>query len=361
MRIDVVAPLELASEDVQAWRTLQGVRPEFENPFLSPDWARAAASVSGPDRRNGRVLVVRDEAGAGVGFLPVRAGLFAALPIGAPMADYQALVAAPGVTVDPVELVRALRIPRLDFNHLLDGQPAFEPFVQGRACSQIIDISAGYEAYAAERRAGGHEILKDTAKKQRKLEREQDGIRFTAQSASQADFDTLLDWKRAQYRTTRQTDIFDAGWPLELLSGLFARPEPEFGGVLFTLHAGDKLIAAHFALRSRTVLHAWFIAHDAEFARYSPGVILIDHILRWASGAGVREVDLGPGDYRFKLQFANAVRNVTHGFVGVPSPASLVRGAQYQVRNAAESLPLGRVSALPGKAMRRLDLWRGLR
>jgi len=47
--------------------------------------------------------------------------------------------------------------------------------------------------------------------------------------------------------------------------------------------------------------------------------------------------------------------------VGVPSPAALMRGCAYGVRQAAEALPLGRVSALPGKAMRRLDLLRGLR
>jgi hypothetical protein len=50
-----------------------------------------------------------------------------------------------------------------------------------------------------------------------------------------------------------------------------------------------------------------------------------------------------------------------HGFVGVPSAASLLREAAYGVRRAAEALPLGAVSALPGKAMRRIDLIRGLR
>jgi CelD/BcsL family acetyltransferase involved in cellulose biosynthesis len=75
----------------------------------------------------------------------------------------------------------------------------------------------------------------------------------------------------------------------------------------------------------------------------------------------MRELDLGPGDYRFKLQLANRTRALAHGFVGGPSPSTLVRSIQYGLRNAAEALPLGRVSALPGKAMRRLDLLAGLR
>ena len=71
-------------------------------------------------------------------------------------------------------------------------------------------------------------------------------------------------------------------------------------------------------------------------------------------------LDLGPGDYQFKRSLANTGQWVTHGFVGLPSPSSLVREAAYGVRAAAEALPLGRVSALPGKAMRRLDVLRGL-
>ena len=46
---------------------------------------------------------------------------------------------------------------------------------------------------------------------------------------------------------------------------------------------------------------------------------------------------------------------------GRPSPSTLIRSAAYGVRAAAEALPLGRVSELPGKAMRRLDVIRGLR
>ena len=62
-----------------------------------------------------------------------------------------------------------------------------------------------------------------------------------------------------------------------------------------------------------------------------------------------------------KRELSNGGQWVTHGFVGLPSPALLARRAAYGVRRAAEALPLGRASALPGKAMRRMDVWRGLR
>jgi CelD/BcsL family acetyltransferase involved in cellulose biosynthesis len=361
MRIDVVAPPDLTPEDLAAWAEMQAADPSLANPFLSAHWPRACAEVDGPDRRSGRIAVVRDEAGQAQSFLSARLSKGAALPMGAPMSDYQALVARPGFAADPLALVRALETARFDFNHMLAEQAAFAPFSRGFGESQIVDISDGYEAYAAERKAGGHDILKDTAKKRRKMEREVGEGVFTALSASKDDFETLIAWKRAQYRATRQTDIFDAGWPLELLRNLHARDDADFRGALFTLHVGGRLAAAHYALFGGGVVHAWFIAHEADFAKYSPGVILIDEILKWGSANGVRQLDLGPGDYRFKFQLANATRTVAYGFVGVDPAASLVREAQYKVRTTVEALPLGRVSNWPGKAMRRVDLWRGLR
>jgi CelD/BcsL family acetyltransferase involved in cellulose biosynthesis len=89
--------------------------------------------------------------------------------------------------------------------------------------------------------------------------------------------------------------------------------------------------------------------------------MLFQDILRWMEQTPYSRLDLGAGDYRFKHELANAGQGVTHGFVGLPSPSALVRGAAYGMVRAAEALPLGTASDLPAKAMRRMDQWRGLR
>ncbi len=361
MEIEVASPLALSQDDVQAWTRLQD-ETELKSPFLSPQWVQACAGAGGPDASQARIAILR-EGGRAVGFMPARVSRATAMPVGAPMCDYQGVVAAPGLSVCPRRIIKALGVRRLDFSSLPQDQTAFGPFMHGRAESQVIDLSQGYDAYAAERRAAGTDILQDTAKKRRKLEREHGQVEVRALSTSQAAFDSLFAWKRAQYRASGQTDIFEAGWTRTLLQSLFeqgAAGAAGMGGGFFTLHAGGQLAAAHFALRRGDVLHAWFIAHDEAFARYSPGVILINEILKWAPGEGVRELDLGPGDYRFKQSLANVKRGVAHGYVGRPSAATLARALAYRVRDTAEALPLGRFSALPGKAMRRLDLMRGL-
>jgi CelD/BcsL family acetyltransferase involved in cellulose biosynthesis len=358
MKIDVVRPRDLTGEDIAAWVRLQG-DGVLRSPFLTPYWVQAVERAGGPDATGARVAILRD-AGAAVGFLPVRKGRFTALPLGAPLSDYQGLVAAADIAIDPRQLTNALGVQRIDFSSLLVEAPGLGGCARGQAVSHVMDLTGGYDAYGAGRAAAGTDILKDCAKKRRKLEREVGEVVFTAESASSADFEALVAWKRSQYAETRQTDVLGRGWTMRLLRDLHDRRDPELRGVLFTLHAGGKLAAAHYALVTQRVAHAWFIAHDCPMQRYSPGVILITEVARWAAEQGLAELDLGPGDYRFKVSLANRQRPVAHGYIGRLSPATLVRAAEYRVRQAAEALPLGRYSALPGKAMRRLDVWRGL-
>ena len=360
MDIEVVRPSGLSIEDQAVWSALQDADPALDSPFLSPGWSLAVERAQYLERGEVQIAVLR-EAGAARGFFPARVTGFTAMAAGAPMNDYQALVAERGAQLDTRRLIEALGVHRLDFPFMLADQTAFAPHMRGHGIAYVIDLSHGYSAYAAQRQAAGAGVLKDLDKRRRKAERETGPLVFTAHSRSRTDFDRLFAWKRAQLQATGQTDIFQTNWTMRLMLDLFARRDPDFGGVLFTLHIGGELAAAHFHLRGRHTIHAWIIAHDHAFERYSPGLLLFQDIARWMDQTPFRILDLGAGDYRFKQQLANRHRMVAHGFVGRPSPLSLLRQAQYGVRDAVERLPLGRISALPGKAMRRLDQWRGLR
>ncbi|MHB8528569.1 MAG: GNAT family N-acetyltransferase [Caulobacteraceae bacterium] len=360
MEIEILRPRLMAPELAERWTGLQESDPALRSPFLTPHWPKAVErALEHPDR--GLRIAVLHEGGKPRGFLGVRADAFAAMPPGAPMCDYQALVAEPGLRLDPRALVRALAVGRLDFSHMLAGRDGFARFAKGREVSWTVDVEAGYKAYAAGRRKAGLTVLKDLDKKRRKVEREVGPVRFTARSASREDFESLFDWKRAQLKGTGQVDIFAGGWPMRLMRDLFQRQQPGLEGVLFTLHVGHGLAAVQFHLAGTRVLHAWVIAHDAAFERYSPGMLLFQDILRWMDATPFVRLDLGVGDYRFKRELANGTVEVMHGFVGVRSRAALLRGAAYGVRRAAEFLPLGAVSDLPGKAMRRFDVLRALR
>jgi CelD/BcsL family acetyltransferase involved in cellulose biosynthesis len=359
VQIDVVRPWELTAFAVERWAALQAADPALDSPFLSPFWPRAVARAQGADSRL-RVAVLGGLADP-KGFIAAKVNAFTAMPAGAPMCDYQGLVAEPGLQIDPRRIAEAFGVGRFDFSQMLEDQALFAPLARGREDSHVIDVSGGYADYEAERKAAGVSALKDTDKKRRKAERDLGPVTFTAFSRSKSDFDQLVAWKQAQWQATGQTDLFAEGWPLPLVRSLFASRDPDFGGVLFTLHIGEELAAAQMNLRGGRNIHSWIISHDPKFERYSPGMLLFQDILRWMDDTPYSRLDLGAGTYRFKRELGNVQIGVTHGFIGAPSAAALLRETAYALRKAAESLPLGRMSELPGKAMRRLDLMRGLR
>jgi len=352
---DVARPSELSRGDLDAWRALQAAQPRLASPFLSPGWALAVEQAQG---EGVKVVLVR-EGGRLRAVMAARVGRWTALPAGAPLCDVQGLVAELGFEVDPGRIVRALGVRRLDFTQVPAVDPAFAAHIRGVQESYVIDLSDGWEGWVAARRAAGSGLFKDLGKKRRKLERRFGPLRFTALSQDPAALAQLIAWKRLKFARTRQTDLFAAGWPLVLLEALFAGEREGAQGGLFTLHAGERLIAAHLALLGGEVINGWINAHDDDAEDGSPGLLLFEDLLRWMDGRW-RELDIGPVDYGYKARFTDVRRSVGHGFVGAPGPATLVRAAEYGVRRAAERLPLGRVSAWPGKAMRRLDLWRAL-
>jgi CelD/BcsL family acetyltransferase involved in cellulose biosynthesis len=355
LSLDVARPSELGRAELDAWLGLQAARPDLQSPFLTPGWALAVERARG----GGVKAALAQEDGRLRAVLAACVGRGTAWPVGAPLCDVQGLVAEPGFDADPRALVRALGVRRYDFSHMAAACSSFAPFVRGEQPSFVVDLTQGFAAWAEEKKAGGSGLGKDLAKRRRKLEREIGPTRFTAFSSDREDLAQLIAWKRRKFAETRQTDLFAAAWPSALVEQLIAGEVEGVRAGLFTLHAGDRLVAAHLHLLSATVVHGWLIAHDEAAEACSPGRLLFEDLLRWMDGR-YRELDFGPVDYGFKARFANVQRPVGHGFTGAPSPAMLMRAAQYGVRRAAERLPLGRASAWPGKAMRRMDLLRAL-
>lgn len=358
MEIDVLRPRFLPPEMLARWRELQGRESAWDSPFLSPYWPRALERAQDGIDRGLRVVVLYHN-GRPQGFMAVRKGAFTAMAAGAPLASCEGFVAAPEIEPDPMRLLRKLGVQRFDFSNMLSSQPGFAAYARGGSVSCIIDLAGGYKAYAAEQRPKG--VLKELSVSRREAEREVGKITFTAGSTAKADLERLIELKRGQARADGETDIFAAGWPERLLKTLVGVNEPGFAGLLFTLRIGGQLAALQFHLAGERSLHAWMGAEEAPFARYSPGMVLTQHIMRWMDKTPYQRIDLGAGDAPHQRGFANAELPLMHGFVGRPSAASLMREAAYRLRRTAESLPLGSVSTLPGRAMQQADLMRGLR
>jgi CelD/BcsL family acetyltransferase involved in cellulose biosynthesis len=292
--------------------------------------------------------------------MAVRKGAYTAMPAGAPMADYQGLVADPAIAVEPERLVRALKVQRLDFTRLAASE-AFAPFGRAKSRSQVIEAPKGYRAYAAAQRKAGVKTIGELDELRAAADAAVGPLRFTPRSTSKGDLEQLIELARGEARAAGEADVFAAEWPLRLVRDLLAETRPGFGAKLFTLHLGDHLAAIQLCLAGEATLHAWIGAEIEALAPYQPGDLLAQDIVRWMDKQSYVRLDLGVGEGRPGARLANAGREVLDGYIGLPSTATFLRGAAYGLRRAVEALPLGGVSALPARAMRRHDLMRGLR
>ena len=109
MRVDTINPLALTGADIAAWRGFLAADPALTSPYLTPDWARLVAG----HRPDVRTVVWRNDDGAAAGFLAVQGSdPHAAMPVGGPVCDYQAVAGASGLDVSLA--ARALGVGRID-------------------------------------------------------------------------------------------------------------------------------------------------------------------------------------------------------------------------------------------------------
>lgn len=81
------------------------------------------------------------------------------------------------------------------------------------------------------------------------------------------------------------------------------------GWLLFTVVELDgKPLSFHFGFDYEGIVTWYKPSYDLEWAKYSPGLILVKHLIDYALNHGKRELDFTIGDEEFKQRFTNTVR-----------------------------------------------------
>jgi CelD/BcsL family acetyltransferase involved in cellulose biosynthesis len=327
-RVKVISGKAMDTALLHQWGALQQSNPDFQNPCFSPEFTRAVAAA----RKDVEIGII-EESGEIVAIFPFqRKAAGRGIPVGGIVSDYQGLICRPGFSCDPRELLKACGLISWDFDRLLATQKLFKPFHKLCEPSALIDLSQGYEAYVAERRAGGTEQIKKCMNLMRRLELEIGPIRFVPHSPDPAEVAKVLAWKSRQYRKTGWKDIFAQKWGRSLVEQIHATQSESFAGMLSLLYAGNNLVAGHFGMRSRTVWHYWFPAYDPQFAKYSPGLILLLKMAQHAPEIGLRAIDLGTGLTLYKRRLMNASISVAEGSVERASLLSILRRTRRKAK-----------------------------
>ena len=315
----VVSPLDLTETECSAWWQIQAETPALASPFLSPEFTLAVAARH-PDVR----VAILESSGQIAAFFPFHKQRHIGKPIGRHLSDFQALIASPLIPIDVQTLLRACGLDIWEFQNLLPLHATLENYAIHKSVSPFIDLRQGYEAYVAERRKAGTEHIKKTENLARRLQKDVGPLRFQYHNPDPALFTTLIDWRNRDLRAHNWSDGFQPS-TIDLFERIYARKDPHFAGVLSTLHAGDRLAAVHFGMRTATRLHYWVPSYEPELAKCSPGIILLLRIAEAAAQAGIQQVDLGPGNHEYKTRLASDHTLMISGYLHRPSFTAAVR------------------------------------
>jgi CelD/BcsL family acetyltransferase involved in cellulose biosynthesis len=341
-------PQELGASERAQWAAFRAADPALASPYFDLRYTLAAAEVC-----PGAFVAVIHRGGEVVGFLPFqrRGGLIQ--PLGAPLTDYHGLITKAGVSLDLGEVVRGIGAARFQFSGLALGEGCAAQGMVRRA--MVADVSHGFDAYVAARRAAGHGgFLKDKRRRRAALERDHAPVDFSFGRDDPGALGVILRLKREQMLRAGQHDIFACGWTERLLRRLLEETDADFGARIATLRTGNDIAAAEIGLRSGGAYHLWFPVYDHAYARYSPGSLMTLDTIEAAARLGMRTVDFGAGGEDYKAAFADPGAVVLEGAV-LTSPWRAAMYAMPALRASRAKLErrLDRIAAcepgLPGQ------------
>lgn len=333
-RIAIVHARDLTAADLDRWNELRAATTTAANPFMSAQFSQAVGRV----RDDTRVAVLR-RGGRTVGYFPYQRSRWGCgRAVGLGVSDCQGAVLDPDLRLDPHQLMRACALSTWEFNHLESGQDLFLPYATGRFASPVVDLTPGFEAYERHLHAHARGFLKTARSQERRLARNAGPVRFVQDDRSGAALRALIAWKSAQYRRTGRRDPFAQPWIARLVDTLSATTAADCSGTLSVLYAAGRPVAAHFGLRSRTVLSCWFPAYDRAFAGYSPGRILYLRMIEAAAESGIRLVDFGRGDAPYKNSFKTGDLLVHEGALRTADPAAALHWLRHEPLRVAHHL-----------------------
>jgi CelD/BcsL family acetyltransferase involved in cellulose biosynthesis len=331
MKVSLIPGRKLSEDLVGAWMGLQQTNPDLVSPYFHPKFSGIVANACA----NVELAIIEEPNGIAACFPFQRMMGNIGVPVGHFLSDYHGLICEPRYWCDPRDLMRQCRLIAWDFDHLVASQPFFAPYHQSVWPSPQIDLSDGFESYCRETKAVKREQIKI-----RNLTRDYGPLRFVAHAPDQASLQQLLMWKSEQYTKTGKRDIFVQPWTTSVVQDIHATQEHHFSGKLSLLYAGNRVVAAHLAIRSGSILHSWIGAYDPQLAKYSPGLILLLKIAEHAPSIGIKTIDLGAGMSEWKQRFMNASACLATGSVELPSLRYARRALRRNVRSLAVRLNL---------------------
>lgn len=336
------------------------------SPYQGFDFARVWADTVGAAQGVvPLVMVARDDADRVTALLPLgrvsRGPLRLAAFLGGKDANFAMGLFRPGVAWSPREVAALLdagaraAAPRVDaflfVNQPLEWQGAPNPLagLRRQASPSHAYKSALPSDFAVWRDAhASKDAQKKLRKKAKKLETV--GPLSHRRAADPDDADRILaafhEQKNARMRALGIVDVYDPPEARAFLAGL-ARCGLAEGAPRLEVHAlsaGDRIVSTFVALPAGDRLSGLLLSYDAdpEIARSSPGELMVHEVVREAITRGLRTLDLGVGEARYKNDACEATEELfdsAHAVTPLGAVAALAFLAKQRLKRRVKQSP----------------------
>ena len=349
--IKVIDARDLTTRHTAAWEEIRASNPNLRSPYFSPSFTRLVAAV----RTDVRVAIIGKSSDP-TAFFPFQVGRWRlGRPVGGALSDYHGPIASHDLALDIPELIARCGLAVWDFDHVPVAQREFAPHAKVQSHSPYMDLKRGYEAYCEQVRASGSKQVNKIGTLFRKLEREQGSLRFVMDTTDDLLLTRLMALKSDQYRESGTVDAFAYGWTRQLLRAIHETKEDGFAGLLSALYLGDEPIALHFGMRSKDIIHYWFPVYSANYAKFSPGLILLLKMAEQAPACRIRQIDLGKGDTMYKQRLMSGKTELLEGSVETPSLVKHCRSALSAWEKCMAKIPVQGLRTLPSRLQGRME------
>ncbi|MFS2317891.1 GNAT family N-acetyltransferase [Maricaulis sp. D1M11] len=321
MDVSIERPSALSAAHRQAWQAFQRENIQLASPYFTLEFADLCERV----RPDTQVCVVTTR-GQVQGFLPFHAGRTGiARPLAGPLGDVHGLIEAEAGCLDAGHIIREAGLGVFEYHSALASQCGFSGAAELRDGSWQIELSQGFAAWQDNRRSLFPKAMRNLRARRRRLEALDAGYEFVMDDRRPAVFEAMLAWKRQQYRETGVFDVFSVGWSHALMRQVFETRTDALTGLSSALYIGGRLAAVHIGMASDRLCHYWFPAYDRNLSHLSPGLLLLEEMIRAAASMGHSGVELGPGDYQFKRELATVQTGLVGGALLGEGPVAGLR------------------------------------
>ncbi len=117
--------------------------------------------------------------------------------------------------------------------------------------------------------------------------------------------EVMIAQKQARYNVKNIKDQFTGKGNRDFYLGAEQGGSPPCGVQVSALLLDDKVLAVHWGAVRDGRFYYLMPSHDSQWESYSPGRLLLEHLMQWSFANGLRVFDFTNGEEPYKMEWAN--------------------------------------------------------